>query len=83
MITGRTHPPRIDDENYIVVLRICLLDGSNDRTICNLLAVLATVLDNLALSIFILLHAKVAYTLCLQEIALSLVCGVTFALSMA
>lgn len=69
--------------HYIVVLRICLLDGSNDRTVCNLLAVPATVLDSLAFSIFILLHDRVAYTLCLQVIALSLVCGVTFALSMA
>lgn len=72
-----------DTAHRLVVLRICLLGGFNDRTICNLLAVLATVLDSLALSIFILLHARVAYTLCLQAIALSLVCGVTFALSMA
>ena len=72
-----------DIAHRLVVLRIRLLGGFNDRTICNLLAVLATVLDSLALSIFILLHAKVAYNLCLQAIALSLVCRVTFALSMA
>lgn len=75
-----------DIAHHLVVLRICLLGGFNDRSIYNLFAVSAIhaiVLESLALSIFILLHAKVVYTLCLQAIALSLVCGVTFALSMA